>query len=101
MMPFIHKNFADVITSVDYVRSKIDLAQLNHLTGQTQLYLKLNFRNVQDLVATRNTLRPIVEGNKKREEREGIYWQDNNLSLIHICRCRRSTLCRSRWSPYH
>ena len=24
-----------------------------------------------------------------------------SLSLIHICRCRRSTLCRSRWSPYH
>ena len=24
-----------------------------------------------------------------------------NLSLIHICRCRRSTLCRSRWSPSH
>ena len=23
------------------------------------------------------------------------------LSLIHIRRCRRSTLCRSRWSPYH
>mgnify|MGYP003313940224 CR=1 FL=1 len=23
------------------------------------------------------------------------------LSLIHICRCRRSTLCRSRWSPDH
>ena len=26
---------------------------------------------------------------------------DNGLSLIHIWRCRRSTLCRSRWSPYH
>ena len=25
----------------------------------------------------------------------------NSLSLIHIWRCRRSTLCRSRWSPYH
>ena len=25
----------------------------------------------------------------------------NYLSLIHIWRCRRSTLCRSRWSPYH
>ena len=25
----------------------------------------------------------------------------NLLSLIHIWRCRRSTLCRSRWSPYH
>ena len=27
--------------------------------------------------------------------------RDNYLSLIHIWRCRRSTLCRSRWSPYH
>ena len=27
----------------------------------------------------------------------GVYY----LSLIHIWRCRRSTLCRSRWSPYH
>ena len=26
---------------------------------------------------------------------------DVTLSLIHIWRCRRSTLCRSRWSPYH
>ena len=25
----------------------------------------------------------------------------NNLSLIHILRCRRSYACRSRWSPYH
>ena len=25
----------------------------------------------------------------------------SQLSLIHIWRCRRSTLCRSRWSPYH
>ena len=24
-----------------------------------------------------------------------------DLSLIHICSCSRSTLCRSRWSPYH
>ena len=24
-----------------------------------------------------------------------------NLSLIHIWRCRRDVLCRSRWSPYH
>ena len=25
----------------------------------------------------------------------------NMLSLIHIWRCRRDVLCRSRWSPYH
>ena len=24
-----------------------------------------------------------------------------DLSLIHICRCRRLLTCRSRWSPYH
>ena len=28
-------------------------------------------------------------------------WKWLWLSLIHIWRCRRSTLCRSRWSPYH
>eukprot|EP00826_Nyctotherus_ovalis_P058177 TRINITY_DN7980_c0_g1_i6.p1 TRINITY_DN7980_c0_g1~~TRINITY_DN7980_c0_g1_i6.p1 ORF type:complete len:214 (+),score=33.67 TRINITY_DN7980_c0_g1_i6:198-839(+) len=26
---------------------------------------------------------------------------DSDLSLIHICRCRRYAVCRSRWSPYH
>ena len=33
-----------------------------------------------------------------------LYWLPHtivSLSLIHIWRCRRSTLCRSRWSPYH
>ena len=25
----------------------------------------------------------------------------DDLSLIHICRCRRIERCRSRWSPYH
>eukprot|EP00826_Nyctotherus_ovalis_P047833 TRINITY_DN5566_c0_g3_i2.p1 TRINITY_DN5566_c0_g3~~TRINITY_DN5566_c0_g3_i2.p1 ORF type:complete len:302 (-),score=103.36 TRINITY_DN5566_c0_g3_i2:25-930(-) len=32
----------------------------------------------------------------KKVERE-----DWELSLIHICRCRRIERCRSRWSPYH
>jgi ABC-type Fe3+-siderophore transport system permease subunit len=26
---------------------------------------------------------------------------DQRLSLIHIRRCRRYAVCRSRWSPYH
>eukprot|EP00826_Nyctotherus_ovalis_P029321 TRINITY_DN23143_c0_g1_i1.p1 TRINITY_DN23143_c0_g1~~TRINITY_DN23143_c0_g1_i1.p1 ORF type:complete len:103 (+),score=15.79 TRINITY_DN23143_c0_g1_i1:208-516(+) len=27
--------------------------------------------------------------------------EEVELSLIHICRCRRIERCRSRWSPYH
>eukprot|EP00826_Nyctotherus_ovalis_P048290 TRINITY_DN5666_c0_g1_i5.p1 TRINITY_DN5666_c0_g1~~TRINITY_DN5666_c0_g1_i5.p1 ORF type:complete len:253 (+),score=58.60 TRINITY_DN5666_c0_g1_i5:73-831(+) len=29
------------------------------------------------------------------------YGEVEELSLIHICRCRRYAVCRSRWSPYH
>ena len=28
-------------------------------------------------------------------------WAPHRLSLIHIWRCRRYAVCRSRWSPYH
>ena len=33
--------------------------------------------------------------------RTSAYVNDLLLSLIHIWRCRRYSLCRSRWSPYH
>eukprot|EP00826_Nyctotherus_ovalis_P004726 TRINITY_DN11043_c0_g2_i1.p3 TRINITY_DN11043_c0_g2~~TRINITY_DN11043_c0_g2_i1.p3 ORF type:complete len:203 (+),score=52.07 TRINITY_DN11043_c0_g2_i1:1901-2509(+) len=29
------------------------------------------------------------------------FFTNKRLSLIHICRCRRYAVCRSRWSPYH
>ena len=32
---------------------------------------------------------------------ENIFFTILYLSLIHIWRCRRYSLCRSRWSPYH
>ena len=31
----------------------------------------------------------------------GFAQRTQRLSLIHIWRCRRSNLCRSRWSSYH
>ena len=31
----------------------------------------------------------------------GVRESLHELSLIHIWRCRRYSLCRSRWSPYH
>eukprot|EP00826_Nyctotherus_ovalis_P033494 TRINITY_DN27163_c0_g1_i1.p1 TRINITY_DN27163_c0_g1~~TRINITY_DN27163_c0_g1_i1.p1 ORF type:complete len:134 (+),score=5.31 TRINITY_DN27163_c0_g1_i1:85-486(+) len=39
---------------------------------------------------------PSLYGCANSQELKGI-----NLSLIHICRCRRYAVCRSRWSPYH
>eukprot|EP00826_Nyctotherus_ovalis_P059386 TRINITY_DN8250_c0_g1_i8.p1 TRINITY_DN8250_c0_g1~~TRINITY_DN8250_c0_g1_i8.p1 ORF type:complete len:212 (+),score=30.48 TRINITY_DN8250_c0_g1_i8:413-1048(+) len=34
-------------------------------------------------------------------ENEDLDTPEEYLSLIHICRCRRYAVCRSRWSPYH
>ena len=43
---------------------------------------------------------------KVAEKRGLIVFTDSDgggfvLSIIHICRCRRSYACRSRGSPYH
>eukprot|EP00826_Nyctotherus_ovalis_P024901 TRINITY_DN19213_c0_g1_i1.p1 TRINITY_DN19213_c0_g1~~TRINITY_DN19213_c0_g1_i1.p1 ORF type:complete len:249 (+),score=73.04 TRINITY_DN19213_c0_g1_i1:73-819(+) len=41
----------------------------------------------------------ILEKLKRERQVEGV--KAAKLSLIHICRCRRYAVCRSRWSPYH
>eukprot|EP00826_Nyctotherus_ovalis_P055768 TRINITY_DN7440_c0_g2_i2.p1 TRINITY_DN7440_c0_g2~~TRINITY_DN7440_c0_g2_i2.p1 ORF type:complete len:126 (+),score=37.34 TRINITY_DN7440_c0_g2_i2:353-730(+) len=48
-------------------------------------------------------LSQIKEGLTKTEGEQQVYGVLNplTLSLIHICRCRRYAVCRSRWSPYH
>ena len=40
----------------------------------------------------------ILSGNFRHSKRQTT---EQNLSLIHIWRCRRIERCRSRWSPYH
>ena len=47
---------------------------------------------VKDAVTSLN---PILEQMQSSKPWKGI------LSLIHIWRCRRYAVCRSRWSPYH
>eukprot|EP00826_Nyctotherus_ovalis_P014113 TRINITY_DN13899_c0_g2_i3.p1 TRINITY_DN13899_c0_g2~~TRINITY_DN13899_c0_g2_i3.p1 ORF type:complete len:277 (+),score=69.53 TRINITY_DN13899_c0_g2_i3:67-897(+) len=42
-----------------------------------------------------------ANGSKEKKKKEFIATQPMYLSLIHICRCRRYAVCRSRWSPYH
>ena len=53
------------------------------------------FRNQDDSKATWD------EGRGKQSSEISALHHCQYLSLIHIWRCRRSTLCRSRWSPYH
>ena len=51
-----------------------------------------------DGISLRNTTLCLVF---LRSHRMGSHWEIQLLSLIHIWRCRRVTVCRSRWSPYH
>eukprot|EP00826_Nyctotherus_ovalis_P031163 TRINITY_DN24879_c0_g1_i4.p1 TRINITY_DN24879_c0_g1~~TRINITY_DN24879_c0_g1_i4.p1 ORF type:complete len:268 (-),score=63.62 TRINITY_DN24879_c0_g1_i4:14-817(-) len=43
----------------------------------------------------------LVEPIKMPREELKFGFLPEYLSLIHICRCRRYAVCRSRWSPYH
>ena len=54
---------------------------------------------VADLAALPNQVPEIVNWSTGCNELNIDLAYD--LSLIHICSCRRPTLCRSRWSPYH
>jgi DNA polymerase epsilon subunit 1 len=44
---------------------KEDLSMPNHLTGYRRTFLQLSFANVNDLLAVRKAVGPIVEKNKK------------------------------------
>lgn len=44
---------------------KEDLSMPNHLTGYRRIFLQLSFANVNDLLAVRKAVSPIVEKNKK------------------------------------
>jgi len=41
---------------------------VNHLSGKTSKFIKLDFKNVSDLMQVRKELMPIVEANKKNRE---------------------------------
>eukprot|EP00826_Nyctotherus_ovalis_P017157 TRINITY_DN1502_c0_g1_i4.p1 TRINITY_DN1502_c0_g1~~TRINITY_DN1502_c0_g1_i4.p1 ORF type:complete len:154 (-),score=20.85 TRINITY_DN1502_c0_g1_i4:24-485(-) len=64
---------------------------------------------IPDLICIKSacTPRTSISNNRSRQsEREKPKEKSKeklevSLSLIHICRCRRYAVCRSRWSPYH
>eukprot|EP00826_Nyctotherus_ovalis_P024717 TRINITY_DN19080_c0_g1_i1.p1 TRINITY_DN19080_c0_g1~~TRINITY_DN19080_c0_g1_i1.p1 ORF type:complete len:141 (+),score=29.10 TRINITY_DN19080_c0_g1_i1:73-495(+) len=48
-----------------------------------------------------NCIASLVELSYYHNENINELLSLHKLSLIHICRCRRYAVCRSRWSPYH
>jgi hypothetical protein len=57
---------------IDYV-DKEDLELVNHLSGETQKYLKLSFKNIQDFMTVRSELQVIVARNQKDRETKEAY----------------------------
>ena len=64
---YLNKEFANHLDSLDVVE-KEDLDLINHLSGKTQKYLKLSFRNVTEQLKVRAELLPIVKRNKAEKE---------------------------------
>ena len=60
----ISKHFGGHITRIEEIE-KVDLSLPNHLAGLTTKYIKLSFKNVQDLTATRNKIRSAIRPGKK------------------------------------
>jgi DNA polymerase epsilon subunit 1 len=56
--------FEGLVKNVKRVE-KEDLSMPNHLTGYRRTFLQLSFANVNDLLAVRKAVNPVVEKNKK------------------------------------
>ena len=80
------------------------------VTNKGMLFVSRSFNKCWNIALERQTLQMtsssmvpnmvLTELNMTSDWRK-CWPRVNDLSLIHIWRCRRSTLCRSRWSPYH
>lgn len=68
----------DVIFGMDHL-SRDDLDLPNHLSGIKQSYLKIRFRNIQDLISLRQSLLPLVQRNRQRRQ---LAEQSSDLSAL-------------------
>lgn len=68
----LNKEYAEYLDSIDVV-DKEDLGLINHLSGKTQKYIKLKFRNVSLLQNCKEKLMPIIKRNKAEKETRDAY----------------------------
>ncbi|KAJ3080643.1 DNA polymerase epsilon catalytic subunit, partial [Quaeritorhiza haematococci] len=69
---YLRKKFERSLLAVSQV-TKEDLKLPNHLVGNKTRLLKLSFHNVQNLLAVRKVLLPLIEKNKARAEVVAAY----------------------------
>ncbi|KAH3960225.1 DNA polymerase epsilon catalytic subunit [Parastagonospora nodorum] len=69
---YCRRAFEGLIKSIKKVE-KEDLSMPNHLTGYRRTFLQLTFANVNDLLAVRKAVAPIVEKNKKNVDAMDTY----------------------------
>lgn len=68
---------------------KEDLSMPNHLTGYRRTFLQLSFANVNDLLAVRKVMNPIVEKNKKNVNAMDTYAEVARLVFPQVFYKRR------------
>ena len=69
---YMNKKYEKVIAAVDLVK-KEDLSMVNHLSGKTQAFIKLSFKNVQDLMTVKSELQPLIKKNQAERQNQDAY----------------------------
>ncbi|KAJ2887474.1 DNA polymerase epsilon catalytic subunit [Coemansia asiatica] len=71
---------------IDFVETveREDLRMANHLTGRKRKQVKLGFRNVQDLLAVRRELQPIIRRNEKQSDVVHAYAGDGDVAMRSV-----------------
>lgn len=64
---------------------KEDPSMPNHLTGYRRMFLILSFANVNDLLAVRKALAPVVEKNKKNVDAMDTYAEVARYVVLGVC----------------
>ena len=85
MMGFMEKKFEKKCTSMD-IEEKINLENVEHMSGIKDKYIKLSFQTLNDLIKVRTELKKHVEKNKANDANLGnINVEDLNRISEDLC----------------
>ena len=97
--------------SVFGYQMRFDLREGFPLLTTKKVYFKAVVEELLWFLTGSTNIQPLVEKNVRiwnewpfeayKQSKEYAGEDMQALTHIHICRCRRYAVCRSRWSPYH